>query len=239
MATYTSRLADGTKILMKREMATVLGDLRRKALRSKNARLNLVIFRLAACCGLRASEIANLQMADVRVEMPRPHLRIRASTAKGGRPRMVPLWWDRGTYRDLVAWRADRLARGAKACSSFIYSGNRSEVKLYYRGTRFENDFAPPAKFLAPNDSRRSQFTTGGTRLSAMHWLGDGPSRKLGTPPATPTSVSLVFTCTSPWRKKGWSVCLDKNIISVRAEFGFFHFARDMVGSLFFESSTS
>jgi integrase len=60
-------------------------------LRSKNSRLNLVVFRLAACCGVRASEIAHLQLADVKVEMPRPHLRIRASAAKGGRPRTVPL----------------------------------------------------------------------------------------------------------------------------------------------------
>ena len=58
MANYSGRLADGTKILMRRELAAVLADIRLKALRSKNARLNLVIFRLAACCGLRASEIA-------------------------------------------------------------------------------------------------------------------------------------------------------------------------------------
>ena len=122
MANYPGRLADGTKILMKRELAAVLADLRRKALRSKNARLNLVIFRLASCAGLRASEIAHLQIADVRIELPRPHLRIRASAAKGGRPRMVPLWWDRGTYDDLVAWRADRLARGAKSGNSFVCS---------------------------------------------------------------------------------------------------------------------
>ena len=36
----------------------MLAELHRKASRSKNTRLNLVIFRLACCCGLRASEIA-------------------------------------------------------------------------------------------------------------------------------------------------------------------------------------
>jgi integrase len=64
--------ADMTKILTRTELQQVLADLRRKAPRSKNTRLNLVIFRLSACCGLRASEIAQLRMADVRVEMPRP-----------------------------------------------------------------------------------------------------------------------------------------------------------------------
>ena len=43
-----------------------LDDLRRKALRSRNTRLNLVLFPLATCCGLRASEIAQLQVGDVR-----------------------------------------------------------------------------------------------------------------------------------------------------------------------------
>jgi len=37
--------ADVTKILTRTEMRSVLADLRRKAPRSKNTRLNLVIFR--------------------------------------------------------------------------------------------------------------------------------------------------------------------------------------------------
>ena len=148
MVNYAGRLADGTKILMKREMAAVLADLRRKALRSKNARLNLVIFRLAACCGLRASEIANLQSSDVRVELPRPHLRIRASAAKGGRPRMVPLWWDRATFDDLVAWRADRLARGAKAGDSFVCSWQPERGELVFSRFTLRKRFRTACKVL-------------------------------------------------------------------------------------------
>jgi integrase len=114
--------ADVTKILTRTEMQSVLADLRRKAPRSKNTRLNLVIFRLAACCGLRASEIAKLKFADVRVEMPRPHIRIRVGASKGGRSRRVPLWWDGGTLVDLVAWRADRATRGARGGDPFVAS---------------------------------------------------------------------------------------------------------------------
>ena len=66
MQTYRFRSADPTKILTRRELAAVLADLRRKAPRSKNTRLNLAVFRLAACCGLRASEIAKLRLGDVR-----------------------------------------------------------------------------------------------------------------------------------------------------------------------------
>src|ERR1700704_4988266 len=58
MQTYRARPLDATKILTRRELAAVLNDLKRKAPRSKNTRLNLALFRLACCCGLRACEIA-------------------------------------------------------------------------------------------------------------------------------------------------------------------------------------
>ena len=77
MQTYRPRSVDATKILTRRELAAVLADLKRKAPRSKNTRMNLVLFRLACCCGLRASEIAKLQIGDVRTELARPHIRIR------------------------------------------------------------------------------------------------------------------------------------------------------------------
>ena len=81
-----------------------------------------MIFRLSACCGLRASEIAKLQLADIRLEMPRPHIRIRVGASKGGRSRRVPLWWDGGTLADLAAWRADRAACGAKGGDPLVAS---------------------------------------------------------------------------------------------------------------------
>jgi integrase len=109
-------------ILTRREMQAVLADLRRKTPRSKNTRLNLVIFRLAACCGLRASEIAQLHMDDVGVNPPRPHIRIRVGASKGGKSRRVPLWWDGGTLDDLAAWRASRLAQGATSDQPFVAS---------------------------------------------------------------------------------------------------------------------
>jgi len=68
MQTYRYRTLDPTKILTRRELVAVLADLKRKAPRSRSTRLNLVIFRLACCCGLRASEIARLRVVDVRVE---------------------------------------------------------------------------------------------------------------------------------------------------------------------------
>jgi integrase len=122
MQTYRARPLDATKILTRRELAAVLNDLKRKAPRSKNTRLNLALFRLACCCGLRASEIAQLQVADVRTELARAHIRIRNGAAKGGRSRMVPLWWDAGTLEDLAAWKAARLHDGAGADQPFLAS---------------------------------------------------------------------------------------------------------------------
>jgi integrase/recombinase XerD len=114
MQTYRPQPIDATKILSRRELAAVLNDLKRKAPRSKNTRMNLVLFRLACCCGLRASEIARLQVGDVRTELARPHIRIRRGASKGGRPRMVPLWWDAGTLDDLAAWKVQRVRSGAE-----------------------------------------------------------------------------------------------------------------------------
>ncbi len=111
MQTDRPQPVDPTKILTRRELTCVLADLVRKAPRSANTRLNLVLVRLACCCGLRVSEIARLQIPDVRVEVSRPHLRIRRGAAKGGRPRIVPLWWDAGTLADLSDWKSERLGQ--------------------------------------------------------------------------------------------------------------------------------
>jgi integrase len=122
MQTYGARPLDATKILTRRELAAVLNDLKRKAPRSKNTRLNLALFRLACCCGLRASEIAKLRVGNVRTELTRPHIRIRNGAAKGGRSRVVPLWWDAGTLEALRTWKNDRLALGARSEQPFLAS---------------------------------------------------------------------------------------------------------------------
>jgi integrase len=140
--------ADVTKILTRTEMQAVLADLRRKSLRSKNTRLNLVIFRLSACCGLRTSEIAQLQVADIRVEMPRPHIRIRVGASKGGRSRRVPLWWDGGTLADLAAWRADRGAHGATGGDPFVASLQAGREMLVFSRHTLRKKFRTACRVL-------------------------------------------------------------------------------------------
>ncbi len=112
---------DRTKILSRAEIAAVLADLKRQSRRrSVNTRQNLALFRLATCCGLRASEIVGLKLGDVRVGLARPYIRIPKAIAKGGKPRRVPLWWDRGTLEDLTAWRDERARGGAGPGDPFV-----------------------------------------------------------------------------------------------------------------------
>src|SRR5579863_2226493 len=113
---------DATKILSRRELAAVLADLQRWAPRSANTWLNLILVRLSCCCGLRVSEIAGLHISDIRVEPSRHHIRIRRGASKGGRSRMVPLWWDSGTLADLAKWKAERLRLGATPDAPFVAS---------------------------------------------------------------------------------------------------------------------
>ena len=86
-------------------------------------------FSLSCLLWPARSEIAQLQVADVRIESARPHLRIRTGASKGGRPRTVPLWWDAGTLADLAAWKATRREQGAQPRDVFVAS-----IRLHRQG---------------------------------------------------------------------------------------------------------
>jgi integrase len=148
MSIYRTTGADATKILTRRELATVLADLKRKAPRSPNTRLNLVLFRLAACCGLRASEIADLRIGDVRIDLARPHIRIRRGAAKGGRSRMVPLWWDAGTLADITAWKVTRFEQGAVGNDPFLVSGLPGRGEIAFSRHTLRKRFRTACKVL-------------------------------------------------------------------------------------------
>jgi len=126
MLTYSTWNIDETQILSRQELAAVLCDLKKRADRLANSHMNLAIVRLACCCGLRASEIGGLRLGEVRVDIGRPHLLVRADYAKLNRPRRVPLWWDAGTLADITAWRDYRREEGAKSNDPFICSQQRA-----------------------------------------------------------------------------------------------------------------
>jgi len=90
MHAFSAWSVDAWQILTRRELASVLADLKVRAWRLPSVQMNLVIVRPACCCGLRAREIAGLQMADVRLGSGRPHLVVRGESAKGHRARRMP-----------------------------------------------------------------------------------------------------------------------------------------------------
>jgi len=112
---------DAVKILTRSEIVAVVADLKRKR-RSVNTRQNLIIFRLATCCGLRVSEIVGLNTANLKVGSGRPYLEIPARIAKRKKPRRVPLWWDAGTLTDLQLWKSERAGQGAGPNDPFVCS---------------------------------------------------------------------------------------------------------------------
>ena len=69
---------------------------------------------------MRASELAGLNLGDVRLGIPYPYLQIRKTVAKGGKQRRVPLWWDAGTLHDFGVWRDARRAQGAGPGDPFV-----------------------------------------------------------------------------------------------------------------------
>ncbi len=116
-----ARSVDQTRILTRSEISDLIEELKRKR-RSINTRQNLIIFRLATCCGLRVSEIVGLKMANVKITGKRPHLYIPAAIAKRNKPRKVPLWWDAGTLADLDSWKKERSGQEAASGDPFICS---------------------------------------------------------------------------------------------------------------------
>jgi integrase len=139
---------DPTRLLTRRELAAVLSDLTPRAQRSANAQRNLVIVRLACCCGLRVSEIAALQLDDVVVGVNRPHLRLRCGATKGGRSRRVPLWWDSGTLSDLVAWKVRRVKDRARGDDPFVCSMQANRIGRHLQRHAIRRRFLSACKVL-------------------------------------------------------------------------------------------
>lgn len=100
---------DASQIMSPAEVALVLKDGERRARRFVGPAQNLVIFRLATCAGLRAAEIAGLELRDLHVEADVAHIAVRKAIAKRHKPRKVPLEWDQANLASLRAWRAFRL----------------------------------------------------------------------------------------------------------------------------------
>ena len=111
---------DHSQILSRQEIALIIDDLKRRGQRSVNSRQNLIIFRLATCCGCRASELAGLKLQDLKLAVDKPYIYVSKAIAKRNKARKIPLWWDRSTQEDLIRWKAERQQQGAQSGDSFV-----------------------------------------------------------------------------------------------------------------------
>lgn len=134
------------KTLSMDEIRQVVADLRRRGRRSINSQMNLTLFRLATCAGLRASELCGLTLNDVRVSSGRPSIYVPKHVAKGGKHRTVPLTWDQSTLDDVRAWKAQRMAQGATGADLFLCS--RTGTQLDRRNARMR--FKACCRVLGP-----------------------------------------------------------------------------------------
>ncbi len=180
---------DPTKLLTRRELATVLAEAKRNASRSANTRRNLIlIVRLACCCGLRVSEIAGLRLDDVVVDVGRPHLRLRKETTKGKKPRCVPLWWDSGTLADLVAWKAERVGQAPAVWRRSSAACRRIALAKCCNAPPSGAGSCQLARCSEWRGGGRSQCTTVGALLLAMRLPAGGTLARSVPQLATPTS---------------------------------------------------
>lgn len=109
MAEYRLEL---DRILTRAEVRTMLTSIREAGgIRNPFTCTELALLRLGVGCGLRRAEIVAARLDDI-VDGDRPYLTVKARLKKG-RVRRVPLWWDRGTYDDLIAIRDERARHGA------------------------------------------------------------------------------------------------------------------------------
>jgi integrase len=113
-----------TKVMELGEIRRTLEHLRERMKHSyrvwaQNAWLNLMIYRLSTCCGLRGCEFRRLRLDDFVLGGSRPIIRVRKEITKGQtRTRAVPLWWDAGTRDEItefVQWRRSYLSENAVA----------------------------------------------------------------------------------------------------------------------------
>jgi len=148
---------DQSKVLSRNEISSVLGDLKRRSKRSINSRMNLVIFRLSTCCGLRVSEICQIRLRDVHLGVKHPYIYIPKAISKTKKPRRVPLFWDMATHTDVSAWREERIRQGAGADDTFVCAQSRSAHGNSISRVNARNRFISSLRTLG--NERQSELT--------------------------------------------------------------------------------
>lgn len=170
-------MIEPTKILTLAEIRAVIADLDRQR-STPRGRRRRALFRLATCCGLRASEIAGLRMGDLRLDGDRPCIIVRPGISKSRRRgrrkgRVVPLTYDAGTLGPLADWYAVRVKHGVCEDDPYICSLRKDRRGLPLRREEVRRQFIACCRVLGPARCR-TLTVHHGRHSCATHLLAAG-----------------------------------------------------------------
>ena len=152
-------------------------------------------------------------MGDVRTELARPHLRIRNGASKGGRPRMVPLWWDAGTLADLSAWKNDASGNAHVAEDSFVASLRPSRAGTLFSRHTLRKRFRTACKVLGA-ERLKSLTIHHGRHTFISHALAGGRTLAEVRDAVGHSNVSITSAYQmSPWTtNRDWGVSSSSSV---------------------------
>lgn len=160
-------------ILTRRELKLILSDLAERSATNVWWQQNLAIFRLAACCALRASEVSGLRLRDVRVHDVNPCVVVPDAIAKNKHGGKIPLCIDAGLLQDLREWKIRRGQDHATASDYFVCIRSQPDVGKILHRNRIRERFLRACKVLGAE--RVAEITTHTGRHTAIsHWAHSG-----------------------------------------------------------------
>ena len=158
-------MADPTRFMTLNEVLRIIKDLKRRKKRSRSSHLNLIVFRLSCCCGLRRKEIAGLRFTDLVLSGARPCIIIRKHNTKGRldqrRARKVPLWWDTGTLDDIREWVEFRKKMGATANDPVLCGVSKANYGKPLTGLLLATRWKTAIRCLGPERRRQLSIHCG------------------------------------------------------------------------------
>ena len=138
-------------------------------------------------------------MADLRLNIDKPHIVIRAAIAKGNVGRKVPLWWDRGTLEDIVAWVAIRRAgKGGKDDNRVVCSLQPRRFGTALGRHILRKQFRTACRCLGSERLAGLTIHHGRHTFIATPWLAVGRWRKSWRQRALQRKHHFVLQCILP-----------------------------------------
>ena len=119
------------------EVRTVAADVQRRAKRSVNSKMNEVIFHLSTFAGIRATEIANLKLKDIKLESgDKPFVHV--ENGKGGKTANVIIINPKTTLV-LHKFMQDRIANKANDNDYLLVKTNGKQFNRHEIALRFKS----------------------------------------------------------------------------------------------------